>query len=59
LSNQELAEHIDFSLGVFCEAILDLKRQQNELAERIRFIAPTESDITREVDQFIAKSLAA
>jgi hypothetical protein len=59
ISNRELADRIDFALNTFCEAILDLKRQQHELAERIRFIAPTQSDVTREVQEFIDKSLAA
>lgn len=48
-----------YSLEVFASALLDLKHQQEELADRIAFIAPTESDIAHEVDQFISKSLAA
>lgn len=59
MSNQELAERIDYSLGIFGDAILELARTQEELAARIAFIAPTDSDITQEVEAFIAKSLAA
>ena len=59
ISNKELADRIDFSLQAFCEAIESLQRQQHELAERIRFIAPTQADVTREVEAFIDKSLAA
>jgi hypothetical protein len=59
LSNQELAEHVDFALHCFADTILKLERQQQQLAERIAFIAPTESDIRREVESFIRNSLAA
>jgi hypothetical protein len=59
LSNQELADRVDFALECFAETIISLKRQQQELAERIAFIAPTESDIRREVENFITKTLAA
>jgi hypothetical protein len=61
-SNHDIAERlekIDYALGIFCDALIDLKRQQQELAARISFIAPTQGDITREVEEFIDKSLAA
>jgi len=58
VSNQKLAERIDYSLSVFCDAILKLKLQQEELADRVVFIAPTDADISREVDRFIERSLA-
>lgn len=59
MSNQELADRIDASLGIFCEAILDMKREQQELAARIAFVMPTDGDIRREVDEFITRALAA
>lgn len=57
-SNRELAEHIDLALSCFADTLQRLDRQQQQLAERIAFIAPTESDIRREVESFI-NSLAA
>ena len=59
MSNQELLKRIDYSLGIFGEALLDLKLEQEKLSARIAFIAPTDSDIAREVESFITKSLAA
>lgn len=58
-SNRDLLEHINYSLGLLGDAVIALERQQKELADRIAFIAPTQSDITREVEAFIDKSLAA
>jgi hypothetical protein len=59
VSNRELAERIDLAMRVFCDSLLDLRKQQEELVARIAFVMPTEGDIAREVDDFITKSLAA
>lgn len=59
LTNHELAERIDFAVGVLCDSLLELRKQQQELAARIAFVNPTESDITNEVQAFIDKALAA
>ena len=59
MSNRELADRVTFALDIFCEAIADLQKQQEELAARIAFAHPTEGDIRREVAEFIQNSLAA
>ena len=58
ISNKELADRIDHAVEVFCDAVLSLERQQKELAARIAYVHPTQSDVTREVEEFIDKSLA-
>ena len=49
---------MDLALDCFEQSLVALQRQQKELAERIAYIAPTQSDIEREVDTFIGRSLA-
>lgn len=57
LSNRELFEHIDLSLDCFEKSLMRLERQQKELAGRIQFLMPTPSEVTREIDEFIERSL--
>jgi hypothetical protein len=44
---------------LLADEIVALRRQQEELAARIAFIAPTQADIRAEVEAFIKESLAA
>lgn len=62
MSSREIAdrlERIDHALGNFGDALVDLKRQQKELSDRIAFVMPTDGDVSREVDEFVRKALAA
>lgn len=56
MSNKQLADLLDSHTAMVVDALLSLRRQHEELAARIAFIAPTDADIAREVDQFIASS---
>ena len=56
-SNRELFEHVDLALDCFDKSLARLERQQKELAGRIQYIAPTPSEMKREVEEFIERSL--
>jgi hypothetical protein len=53
VTNAELAGYVGESLNIFCHELVAMRKQQERLEARIAFIAPTESDIVREVDEFI------
>jgi len=56
VTNRELSNSVNFALGVFADKLIAMQGQQEELAARIAFIAPTPSEIDREVDHFIASA---
>jgi hypothetical protein len=58
MSNTQLARRIDNSLDMFADVLRDLVYTQKKLEARIAFILPCESDIAREVDDFIESATA-
>ena len=58
MTNDQLADYVGQSLVVFCDELVAMRKQTERLEARIAFIAPTESDIAREVDAFIQSATA-